>query len=356
MTGRPRPLVGLAAALLALTCACSADEPGSDTDRSADQSTLPSATTSTAPSPATTAPVTEFRSRPGLVVARIRTGSGTGPSGVALGHGSVWVTTHRSGELLRIDPDTHRIVKRIRIPDAEGFVEAAPLITPDSVVLCVGGETGDRVVSVDPETNRMRPRRMPCLSLGHGELGTWVMTYDRVTRIDPVSLRTLRVLRPEGLPTSLTGDLVQLDGSLWVSTGGGAGALYRLDPRNGDVQGQWRFGNGNFTLAQLGKHVYFTNPTSHEVSVIDARTDTMTRKEVVPGSDEGDPILCAGYGELWASTLNGGLARLDPRTLEVIASAQLGTQDYVGEIAVGKGRIWYPTYGGDEVLEVRSGF
>lgn len=266
------------------------------------------------------------------------------------------MTTHRSGELLRIDPATHKIVKRIRIPDSDGFIEEAAVITADAVLLCVGGETSDRVVSVDPVTNRFRSRRMPCGNLGVGELGTWVMTYDRLTQIDPVSLRTLRVLRPKGLPTPFSGDVVEVAGSLWVSAGGGQGALYRLNPRSGAVRAQFRFGNGSFTLAQIGKRIYFTNPTSDEVSVIDAETDTMTRKEVVPGSDDGDPILSAGSGQLWASTMNGGLARLDPRTLEIVASAQLGTQDYVGEVAVGKGRIWFPTYGGDEVLEVRSRF
>ena len=68
------------------------------------------------------------------------------------------------------------------------------------------------------------------------------------------------------------------------------------------------------------------------------------------------PDLDRGAGTAVGSTLHGGLARLDPETLEVLASADLGYQDHVGEVAVGEDRIWYPTYGGDEVLEVRSDF
>ena len=354
MRCQPRQLMALAAALLALTAGCSGDDPDSDDGSTDPTSATPSATLFSPPSGPIKA--TRFSPREDLILARIPTGTGTGPSGISLGHGSVWVTAHRSGELLRINPKTHKIVARIQLPAAAGFIEGAALITPSRVLVCVFGETTSTVASVDPGTNRVRTRPLPCDSLEHGELGTWLSAADRLTQIDPVSLRTLRVLRPKRLPTPLTGDLLQADGSLWGSSAGDIGELYRIDPRSGAVLGHWFFGDGTFTMARIGKRIYFTNPSADEVSVVDATTNKVTRTKSVPGSDDGDPILTAGHGQLWASTFNGGLARLDPETLKVMASGQLGSQDYVGEVAVGKGRIWFPTYGGDTVLEVRSRF
>ena len=353
MRRQSRQLMVMAAALLALTAGCSPDDPDSDDGSEGPSSATPSATLFSPPSGPITQPA--FRPRKGLILASIPTGGGTGPSGISLGHGSVWVTTHRSAELLRIDPKTHKIVARIPIPEAHGLLEAAPVITPNSVILCVFEKS--RVASVDPTTNRLRIRRgVPCDALEHGELGTWLAGDDRLTQIDPVSLRTLRVLRPKGLLRPLNGDVVQAGGSLWVSIGDEVGELYRIHPRSAAVLGHWSFGDGNFSLARIGQWVYFTNPASDEVSIVDVTTNKVIRTRTVPGSGAGDPILTAGRGQLWASAYDGGLARLDPKTLKVIASGQLGSQDYVGELAVGKDRIWYPTYGGDTVLEVRSRF
>jgi DNA-binding beta-propeller fold protein YncE len=348
----------LAAALFALVAGCSGTEQP-DPAVSEAPSGRPTASSTPSPivpsSPADPPPPTGFERREDLITGQVDTGAGSGPSGVAIGHGSVWVATHRSGELLRIDPRTRTIVARITIPGGADYLEPAPTIAPGAVVLCVFGEP-ERVVSVDPATDRLRTRRVPCQAYAHGALGTWLASGDRLTRIDPVSLEVLQVLRPDVPSTAFNADLVQAGGSLWVSHGGDAGDLYRVDPRSGEVLGQWSFGVGNFTLAQLGTRVYFTNPLLDQVSVVDAATNKVVLEQAVPGSDEGDPILSAGHGQLWASTLNGGLARLDPKTLEVIASGDLGNQDYVGEVAVDKGRIWHPTYGGDSVLEVRARF
>ncbi len=342
-----RRLVLVATVVTLLTSCSGSGYPAASEDESK--------STSTTQSPATRPPEPTFEPLEDIVLGRIETGAESGPSGVAVGPGAVWVTTHRSGELLRIDPRVRKIVARVEIPGGADFLEAAPIVTPDAVVLCVAGESA-RVVSVDLATNRVRTRPVDCQAYGHGPLGTWLASRDRLTQIDPLTLRVLRVVQADVPPLAFNADLVQAGGSLWVSHAGDSGDLYRVHPRSGALEGQWSFGFGNYTLAALGTKVYFTNPVLHEVSVIDAATNTVALKASVPGSDEGDPILTAGHGQLWASTLHGGLARLDPETLEVIASADLGYQDYAGELAVTEDRIWYPTYGGDQVLEVRSDF
>lgn len=340
--------MGAAVVVLALVAGCSGAEPDSDDGP-------PAINSSSSRTPATPSSNPTFEPREDLIVGRIETGAGSGPSGVALGPGAVWVTAHRTAELLRIDPRTREVVARVAVPRAADYLEAPPIVTRDAVLLCVGPEP-ERVLSLDPATNEVRTKRLGCQAYGHGPLGTWVASGDRLTQIDPVSLRVLRVLRPDVSSLAFNADLVQAGGSLWLSHAGDSGELYRVDPRSGEVLGHWKFGFGNYTLAALGTRVYFTNPVLHEVSVVDATTNTVTLTAYVPGSDEGDPILTAAYGELWASTLHGGLARLDPETLEVLASADFGYQDHVGKVAVGDDRIWYPTYGGDQVLEVRSDF
>ena len=148
-----RQLVLAATAVMLLTSCSGSDDPAA----SEDESRSPSATMSINESPATPPPGPTFEPREDIVVGRIETGAGSGPSGVAVGPGAVWVTTHRSGELLRIDPSTRNLVARVEIPGGADFLEAAPIVTQDAVVLCVGGESA-RVVSVDPATNKVRTR------------------------------------------------------------------------------------------------------------------------------------------------------------------------------------------------------
>jgi streptogramin lyase len=58
------------------------------------------------------APLTAAASPP-RVVAKIATDSA--PCGAATGLGSVWLAAYGSGRLIRIDPESNRVVQRIRV-------------------------------------------------------------------------------------------------------------------------------------------------------------------------------------------------------------------------------------------------
>jgi streptogramin lyase len=227
------------------------------------------------------------------------------------------------------------------------------VVLREGVIVCVL-DGANRLVRIDPATDEVTEARVPCESIGDGPLGTWVAAGGRVAQIDPASLQTIRVLRPPDLPGDADAAIAQAGGSLWVSRAGAdSGGLFRVDPRSGQVVAHWTFTAANYTLAASAQTVYFTDPIADSVTAIDVATNQIERTAPVPGSDEGDPLLTYVDGQLWASTLTGGLALLDPASLRVIGTAQIDSQDYVGEVAVAGRYVWYPTYGGDAVVKVR---
>jgi YVTN family beta-propeller protein len=153
------------------------------------------------------------------------------------------------------------------------------------------------------------------------------------------------------VPTDVGSDIAEAGGSLWVMYG--SGLLLRVSPATGKVVGRWNFGAGGLVTTD-GRSVYVSNPEDDTIEVVDAAANRVARHVRVPGADEGDPIPTYGDGALWLSTLSGGLARVDPRTMRVTGSVQIDVQDYVGEIGIGAGHVWFPTYGQDSIVEVDS--
>lgn len=339
MRTRLHRIATLVAVLAVGTGGCGSSSGGSpaapDTSRTSAAATAP-------PGPA------DFPPADGEIVRRIKAKVGTAPSGVVTGFGSVWAVEHRSGRISRIDPDTGSIVKSWKIRGAIGHVEVAPTITRSGVVLCLLDGLG-RIVRVDPATNRMTTARVNCETATSGPLGTWVVGDGKARRIDPA---TLAVLRSIPLPEDGGGQVVEADGSLWVQ-GFDGGDVYRIDPASGRTVKHWAFGRTGPTLATDGQRVFAANPDTDVVYALDSRTNQVARHRHTAGSDDGDPLLTYGLGALWLSTNNGGLARVNPRTLEITASVQLAATDYAGQLGTGFGAIWYPTFGGDTVLEVR---
>jgi streptogramin lyase len=188
-----------------------------------------------------------------------------------------------------------------------------------------------------------------CEGKGSGPLGVWIAGGDALRLIDPHRLRIVRTFHLPGVPSDDASDIAEADGSVWV--GYSSGLLVRVAPDSGRIQAKWNFGAVGLVTTD-GTSVFVSNGADDTVEAIDVATNRVVRHGHFPGLDEGDPIPTYGAGALWLATLNGGLARVDPRTMQVTGSVQLDAQDYVGEIGAGYGHVWYPTYGGDSVIEV----
>ncbi len=168
-----------------------------------------------------------------------------GAAGVAVGEGSVWVTSQSEGTVTRLDPATGR--------RRGGAIKVGPQPTDIAVggggVWVASGEQMNGTVSrIDPASGEtgepITVAKSQVFALTYGEGGVWVAASDdlrgdqiEITRIDPESSEPdgdfVRLERP-GLPVRLAAGA----GSLWVaqaggagiSAGAGSGTLARLDP------------------------------------------------------------------------------------------------------------------------------
>jgi streptogramin lyase len=169
---------------------------------------------------------------------------GSTNSDIAFAAGSVWAIDER-GQLVRVDPDTVEVTKRV------GLGAAAPVVTdlPSGGTLAAAGDTlwvvtGEgRITEVDARNGRILGRAHgPVLPVetarraGADDSGLWISSpFTReVVHIDA---RTRRVthLQVPGDP----GPLAVVDGRIWVGTLHGTGALTRVTvlERNGRIVG-----------------------------------------------------------------------------------------------------------------------
>ena len=110
-------------------------------------------------------------------------------TGVAVGHGAVWVPTRDNRVIYRIDPATNSVAATIQLPSQIGGIG----VGPDAIWSSGFGD--GKVYRIDPKTNAITGS----ISTGLGNLGppivafgsVWVAALDRnlVARIDPEAVR-----------------------------------------------------------------------------------------------------------------------------------------------------------------------
>jgi YVTN family beta-propeller protein len=253
--------------------------------------------------------------------------------GLAIGAGSIWVTSADAGEVLRIDPATGKITP-VRVG---GF----------PIGIAVAG--GD----------------------------VWFADRERgsVTRIDP------RTLRPLGDPIqvgSAPSSLVVAGGYLFVGRAG-FGTVTRIDVRSGRKVGipirfaQPTKSSSAFALAPFGTSIWASSSASNTLTRISSRTGgapapaatvskallqipaqgpfprgaKVTATISVPPLPPGNGGMAIGEGAVWA--LNPSIARLlriDPKTNSVVKQIPVGAY---GDVAVGDGSIWLTNPGANTV-------
>jgi streptogramin lyase len=150
--------------------------------------------------------------------------TGSGPCGIAVEAGSIWVGVYGTGKVLQIDAATGRVRTRIDV----GPWACRIAVGTDSI--WVTRDRPGELVRVSRATGRTR--RMP---VGRGAFDVllaggsiWTTSYDTgaIVRVDPVRHRMTRVykdgIRPAGL--------AWCNGRIWVGHGETATWLTRIDP------------------------------------------------------------------------------------------------------------------------------
>jgi hypothetical protein len=170
--------------------------------------------------------------------------------GLASGDGSLWAAAGAS--LVRVNPASGKVVKRIAVPKA-----------PVAVAYGLGSvwvaTAPDLLVRVEPRTNRPSGSRVvgypAAVAVGHASVWVGIQAYTSpgaVAQVDPTTLQpAARPSVPDPTAIAVTAS------DVWVASRK-ANAVYRIDPRSGDVVGSIRLRGAPAGLAVVDGHLWVT--------------------------------------------------------------------------------------------------
>ena len=213
------------------------------------------------------------------------------PTGLAFGHGSVWATSAGYGTLTRIDPETGEVEAKIEV--GRGAVDVA-------------ADEGSGAVWVAG------------LYLPKDYGGYDIPQHSPDNKLSRVDLETNRVVAEIPIRDSPEGgaDKVAVgEGAVWVQSVDGQ--LSKVDPATNEVTATVSVGESSSKLAVYGGSVW---------SMVQAE---VPREHAKPGGPR--------------TTLGFRLVRVDPRAMRVVASEDIGPIPRIGTggLAAGGGYVWF---------------
>jgi len=234
---------------------------------------------------------------------------------IGFGFGSVWVSSHRSNQLTRIDPATGKIV-----------------------------------ATIDTGMNS-------CGSVGTGLGRVWVSgcMWDNATVVvNPVTNQVAGQIPHHGLAIGFDA------GSAWIASGPGQGGgwTYRINPRTLEVQARIKAA-GSWVVFGFGS-AWVVNEATGTVSRIDPATNRViaTIPAGLPGADDTDAVLAAGRLLIYPSFQNPldvtqagyRIWRINPHGDTATEGTLAGLRDLPilfnhGTLAAGMGSIWVRGWG-----------
>jgi len=287
----------------------------------------------------------------GRVVDRIPVPTPGGPfvGRLTFGAGSLWIRKSGDDQVLRIDPATGRTIARIKV----GFAYDTDIAVQDGDVWVTNGEDGT-VSRIDAATNSVgatiRVGSYP-LGIAATDNAVWVANHHSgsVSRIDPRTNRVVSTV-PISLASNFSGPLhlVLANHQLWVEDATD-GAVVRVDPlRNRRTGAILQSGPACGGMTADGDSVWVASGCDEgTVTRIDAKTARVVHVIELPGVAFD---VAAGVGAVWATTTNGLLVRIDPKTNRIVATRSLG--DAVS-LTTGNRSVWVVNRVTRSVLRLR---
>jgi len=198
----------------------------------------------------------------------------------------------------------------------------------------VGGLDRGDVVRVDPETGKVLGRvsvgvRVFNLASAPGAVWAIANFTQNAARIDARSGRVTATVRVGTAPYDVEWGF----GSAWVSNSGD-GTVSRITGNR--VVKTIKVGVEPNGLSAIGKSLWVTDHTAGKLVRIDPATNRVTGSVALPGAD----WVTGAAGSLWVSQETNVVARVDPGTLKVLARVPV-KRNPLGS-AVVRGQLWVP--------------
>jgi YVTN family beta-propeller protein len=256
---------------------------------------------------------------------------GNGPTSVAVGEGSVWVTNALDRSVSRIDPDSGAVLQRIDVGgDPSGIAVGAGAVW-------VANSLDGTVSRIDPQTNRevqAIPVGVTPTALAVGDGVVWVTSAEErnVARIDVARGRVVG----DRIATGALGHGIAVGaGSVWV-TDGSSRSVVRIDSRRGSVVDGVSVGNGPTGIAFDDGSVWVANSLDGTVMRIDPGTSRVTATIPV---GEGPDGIAVGSDAVWVSgEFSEKIARIDPAENRVVERIPIANRPK--GLALHENRLW----------------
>jgi class 3 adenylate cyclase/streptogramin lyase len=259
--------------------------------------------------------------------------TGSRPTAVAGGEGSIWVASEDAQTLTRLDPETGRAGPTVATQGSPTSVA----VDEDGTVWVLN-QFQATVVRINPLTATIEDSiglESGTKDIAAGEGAVWVINEGRreLTRIDPHDPQTnipAPVLGAENFEHA-PGGVAAGGGFVWVVAGP---RVLKVDPRTGEVAGEatTRFVGREIAFGE--GYVWVTHTSDDRISKVDPRT-----LESVAISVGNAPVaVSAGEGAAWvANSEDGTISRVDPDSGDVL-SVDVGNQPQ--DLTVSEGAVW----------------
>ena len=277
-------------------------------------------------------PASSFK-QPALI-ATITTGQH--PCGIVSAFGSVWVAND-GGTLVRIDPRTNRVRKRIRVGAGACFLAA------DAHALWIANYKGG-LIRVTP---RGQVKRIPVgatpdsVLVAYGRV--WVTTWGggKLVVVDPRSFKVVRRIDIGAHPAGLAAR----NGAVWVGFSRDATAIARLSP------GTYRVDRIDVGVPEPRGFVAGTKDLWIQANTEDLVQFDPVARRVLAHLEVGRTLAqgaVAPDGTIWVPDKEQNLVyRIDPSRRRVVDSFPAGPGAYVTLRA--HGSMWVTSYAGTDV-------
>ena len=244
----------------------------------------------------------------------------SGPSAVAAGAGSIWVTNTNGDSVSRIDLKTNASVDTIPVGNAPSGIAVG------GGFVWVANSLDGSVWRIDPQTNgvvqKIQVGKQP-VGVAYGEGSVWVAneTDRTVMQIDPRSGAVRKTIPVDGG----TDAIAVGGGEVWVASQT-AGSVARIDPRTAGVVLTINVGNGPSAIAAGAGSIWTTNSLDDTVSRIDLGSDKV-QATIHVGAGPSAVAIGSGGRIVWVSNEQGGtLSRIDPRENTVVQTVPTGNR------------------------------